>query len=124
MSADAAPVLAAEGVSKRFFDNPVLRRVSIEIRPGRVHALLGENGAGKSTLINLLSGVLRPDEGAVLVDGKEQRTLTPAQARGLGIAVVQQELNLALSMYRAQTAPGPGASKKHGGHGKHHDGGD
>jgi len=94
VSAEAAPVLAAEAVSKRFFDNPVLRRVSIEIRPGRVHALLGENGAGKSTLINLLSGVLRPDEGAILVDGREHRALTPAQARGLGIAVVQQELSL------------------------------
>ena len=58
-----APLLAARGVSKAFFGNPVLADVSIEIRPGRVHALLGENGAGKSTLINLLSGVLRPDGG-------------------------------------------------------------
>jgi ribose transport system ATP-binding protein len=95
-------VLAAREVGKRFFDNPVLRRVSIEIRPGRVHALLGENGAGKSTLINLLSGVLRPDEGAVLIDGQERIGLTPAEARRLGIAVVQQELSLAPHMSVAE----------------------
>ncbi len=89
------PVLATREVGKRFYDNVVLRGVGIEIRPGRVHALLGENGAGKSTLINLLSGVLQPDAGAILVDGQERRGLTPAEARRLGIAVVQQELSLA-----------------------------
>jgi ribose transport system ATP-binding protein len=91
----APPVLAAREVSKSFFENRVLRRVSIEIRGGRVHALLGENGAGKSTLINLLSGVLRPDEGGILIDGQPVRGLTPAEARRRGIAVVQQELSLA-----------------------------
>src|SRR5689334_6598940 len=91
----ASPVLAAREVSKRFFANTVLKRVSIEVRAGRIHALLGENGAGKSTLINLLSGVLTPDDGAVLVDGTERPGLDPAGARALGIAVVQQELSLA-----------------------------
>src|SRR5690606_3667946 len=80
---------------KRFFGNPVLNDVSIEIVPGRVHALLGENGAGKSTLVNLLSGVLAPDEGRLLVDGQPCARLTPALARRHGIAVVQQELSLA-----------------------------
>ncbi|MFV0295511.1 MAG: ATP-binding cassette domain-containing protein, partial [Hyphomicrobiaceae bacterium] len=55
-----APLLVARGLTRRFFENTVLDDVGIEIRPGRIHALLGENGAGKSTLINLLSGVLRP----------------------------------------------------------------
>jgi ribose transport system ATP-binding protein len=91
----AAPVLAARGLSKRFFGNPVLNDVSIDIVPGRVHALLGENGAGKSTLVNLLSGVLAPDGGAIVVDGQEHAKLTPALARSFGIAVVQQELSLA-----------------------------
>ncbi|MFO1039411.1 MAG: sugar ABC transporter ATP-binding protein [Geminicoccaceae bacterium] len=89
-----AAVLAASGVTKRFFGNAVLKDVSIEIRPGRVHALLGENGAGKSTLINLLSGALTPDGGSVLIDGQPQPGLTPATARRRGIAVVQQELSL------------------------------
>ena len=88
-------VLAARGLTKRFFGNPVLRDVSIEIEPCRVHALLGENGAGKSTLVNLLSGVLPPDGGAIVVDGQEYARLTPASARAHGIAVVQQELSLA-----------------------------
>jgi ribose transport system ATP-binding protein len=88
-------VLAARELTKRFFGNAVLKGVSIEIRAGRIHALLGENGAGKSTLINLLSGTLRPDGGTILVDGRETSALTPREARRLGIAVVQQELSLA-----------------------------
>ena len=67
---DAAPLLAARGVSKSFFGNPVLHDVSIALLPGRVHALLGENGAGKSTLINILSGALLADGGSVEIDGQ------------------------------------------------------
>jgi ribose transport system ATP-binding protein len=87
-------ILAADGMSKRFFGNAVLKGVSIGILAGRIHALLGENGAGKSTLINLLSGVLRPDEGTIRFAGQEYSALTPRDARRLGIAVVQQELSL------------------------------
>lgn len=89
-----APIIAARDVSKSFFGNPVLRDVSIALVPGRIHALLGENGAGKSTLINLLSGALVPDSGAIEVDGKPFRSMTPAEARRAGLAVVQQELSL------------------------------
>jgi ribose transport system ATP-binding protein len=88
------PIIAARGVSKSFFGNPVLRDVSIALEPGCIHALLGENGAGKSTLINLLSGALAPDGGVVEIDGKAHRQLTPRDARRAGIAVVQQELSL------------------------------
>ncbi|MEZ5866509.1 MAG: ATP-binding cassette domain-containing protein [Geminicoccaceae bacterium] len=98
----SAPLLAARGLAKSFFENTVLDGVSIEIRPGRVHALLGENGAGKSTLINLLSGVLRPDAGSITIDGTEHTALTPALARELGIAVVQQELSLAPNLSVAE----------------------
>ncbi len=94
-SVSAAPVLVAREVTKRFFGNPVLRDVSIDIVPGRIHALSGENDAGKSTLINLLSGTLRPDGGTVLVDGGPVAALTPREGRRLGIVVVQQELRLA-----------------------------
>ncbi|CDX23837.1 Ribose import ATP-binding protein RbsA 1 [Mesorhizobium sp. SOD10] len=96
------PLLAARGVSKAFFGNPVLRGVSIALQPGRVHALLGENGAGKSTLINLLSGALRPDSGEIEVDGRAVPRMTPALARQAGIAVVQQELSLTASLSIAE----------------------
>jgi len=87
-------ILEARNVSKAFFGNQALRNVSIELIPGRIHALLGENGAGKSTLINLLSGALTPDSGEILVDGQAV-TLAPRDAHRLGVAVVQQELSLA-----------------------------
>ncbi|HXE25212.1 MAG TPA: ATP-binding cassette domain-containing protein, partial [Roseiarcus sp.] len=87
-------VLEAQNVSKAFFGNQALRDVSIELIPGRIHALLGENGAGKSTLINLLSGTLAPDSGEIRIDGRAV-SLTPGDAHRLGVAVVQQELSLA-----------------------------
>ena len=87
-------ILTASGLTKRFFGNAVLKSVSIDILVGRIHALLGENGAGKSTLINLLSGVLRPDEGTIRFADRDYAALTPREARRLGIAVVQQELSL------------------------------
>ncbi|MDQ6435262.1 sugar ABC transporter ATP-binding protein [Mesorhizobium sp. LHD-90] len=99
---DAAPVLAARGVSKSFFGNPVLRDVSIALLPGRVHALLGENGAGKSTLINILSGALPADGGSVEIDGRAAARITPPEARQAGIAVVQQELSLTASLSIAE----------------------
>src|SRR6476620_8316121 len=89
------PILGARGISKAFFGNPVLRNVSIDLIPGRVHALLGENGAGKSTLINILSGALQPDEGELIFEGNVLKGLSPLEAIRIGIAVVQQELSLA-----------------------------
>src|ERR1700738_55873 len=109
-----APFIAARDVSKAFFCNRVLRDGSIELRPGRIHALLGENGAGKSTLINLLSGTLRPDGGQILVDGRPIASLTPQEARQLGIAVVQQELSLAPHLSIAENI-GLGAYPRRGG---------
>lgn len=100
--ASEAQLLAARGVSKSFFGNPVLRDVSISLVPGRIHALLGENGAGKSTLINLLSGALPPDSGTIEVDGRSLPRMTPPEARRAGIAVVQQELSLTSSLSIAE----------------------
>jgi len=97
-----APLLAAHGLSKSFFGNPVLYNVSIALLPGRIHALLGENGAGKSTLINLLSGALPPDSGAIEVGGRSVPRMTPPEARQAGIAVVQQELSLTASLSIAE----------------------
>ena len=99
---DAKPLLEARQVFKGFFGNPVLKGVDIALLPGRVHALLGENGAGKSTLINLLSGALQPDSGAIVVDGKPVGRFSPAAARAAGIAVVQQELSLTADLSIAE----------------------
>lgn len=98
----ATPLIEARGLSKGFFGNPVLKGVDITLRPGRVHALLGENGAGKSTLINLLSGALQPDSGEIRLAGKAVTRLTPQVARARGIAVVQQELSLATELSIAE----------------------
>ncbi|WP_062118833.1 sugar ABC transporter ATP-binding protein [Aureimonas sp. AU40] len=97
-----AAILEARGVHRGFFGNPVLKGVDIALRPGRVHALLGENGAGKSTLINLLSGALAPDAGDIRIDGHPVTGFSPAAARGAGIAVVSQELSLAADLSIAE----------------------
>jgi ribose transport system ATP-binding protein len=107
-------VLAARNVSKAFFGNPVLRDVSIELLPGRIHALLGENGAGKSTLINLLSGALAPDSGDIFVGGQPTTRLTPREAHRRGVAVVQQELSLAAHLSIAENI-GLGSFARRGG---------
>ena len=65
-----APVLEARNVSRLFGRVVALKDVSLSVKAGEVNCLLGDNGAGKSTLIQLLSGVIRPDEGTVRVDGR------------------------------------------------------
>jgi ribose transport system ATP-binding protein len=65
-----------------------------ELRPGEVHALVGENGAGKSTLMKVLAGIYRRDAGTIKVKGAEVDVTSPRQAQDLGIAIIHQELNL------------------------------
>ncbi len=86
--------VAVEGISKRYGGVHALSEVSLAIRPGTVHALLGENGAGKSTLVKVLSGATQPDAGRILVSGEPRIIADPAEARRNGIAVVHQELSL------------------------------
>ncbi len=83
-------VLVMSGVSKNYAGVAALTDVSLEVRPGEVHALLGENGAGKSTLMNIASGTIRPDQGNLTVRGEELDFLTPAGASERGIAIVHQ----------------------------------
>jgi len=83
-------LLVLSNISKNFSGVAALTDVSLEARAGEVHALLGENGAGKSTLMNVASGTLQPDAGAIEIAGKVITNLTPHQATELGLAIVHQ----------------------------------
>jgi ABC-type sugar transport system ATPase subunit len=93
-AANVQPAIALKEVSKRFGATQALSKVSIVIRPGEVHGLVGENGAGKSTLINILGGELPPDAGEILLFGHRVRWRDPHHASTNGISVVHQELSL------------------------------
>ena len=86
--------LTVETASKSFPGVKALDRVSLDLRPGEIHALMGENGAGKSTLIKIITGVYQPDEGRVTIDGGEVRFASPRDAIAAGISAVHQERNL------------------------------
>ncbi len=88
------PVLRARGLTKRFFGNPVLQNVTIDLYPGQVHGLVGENGAGKSTLMKILAGVHQPDEGTFEIAGQQMHFAHPVQAQQAGLSTVFQEFNL------------------------------
>ncbi len=90
----AAPILRMEGVSKRYGGVRALENASLSVVTGRIHAILGENGAGKSTLIKVLSGVVRPDAGRVMLDGADVAFDSPAAANRAGIVCIFQELSL------------------------------
>lgn len=97
--ADAAasvgePVVEVVGVTKRFPGVVANDDVSVAIYPGEVHALLGENGAGKSTLIAMLSGMLQPDDGHMVVRGQHTAITSPRRALALGIGTVYQHPTL------------------------------
>lgn len=83
-----------EGISKSFPGTKALSGVHIEVKTGEVHALVGENGAGKSTLMNIISGVLSPDEGRIVFQGEPVRFANPNEAQAAGIGFVHQELAL------------------------------
>lgn len=86
----AEPYLQVRGIGMTFGPVTALSGVDIDIRPGQVHALLGENGAGKSTLMSIISGTQTPTSGSVVVGGVERTALTPADALALGISIVHQ----------------------------------
>ena len=94
-SVSGGPVLAARRISKSFGDVQVLFSVDFDVRPGEVHALMGENGAGKSTLVKILSGLEQPTSGEILLDGKPVKLPPNGEAEKLGVIVIHQELNLA-----------------------------
>ena len=87
-------VLRISGITKRFGATTALDGVDLGLRPGEVHALIGENGAGKSTLMNVLAGAVQPDGGEMEMDGEPYAPGSPLDARRHGIALIHQELSL------------------------------
>ncbi len=85
-------------IRKNFGATRALRGVSFEIAPGEIHALIGENGAGKSTLMKVLSGAHTADSGAMELAGRPYQPADPHDARRKGVAMIYQELNLALHL--------------------------
>ena len=88
------PAVELDGIWKRFPGVIANSGASLTVRPGTVHALVGENGAGKTTLMNCLAGVYRPDEGSIHVHGEEMRFSSPSDAIAAGIGMVHQEFRL------------------------------
>ena len=86
--------LRVSRITKRFGATIALDGVDLDLRPGEVHALIGENGAGKSTLMNVLAGAVRADGGAMEMDGEPYAPTSPQHARRRGIALIHQELSL------------------------------
>jgi len=87
-----------KGIIKKFPGVTALKGVSFGIKPGEVHAIVGENGAGKSTLIKILSGIQQKDTGQIIVNGREVHIRNPNDAFNLGITCIYQELPLAPSL--------------------------
>ncbi|RVS14474.1 sugar ABC transporter ATP-binding protein [Raoultella ornithinolytica] len=84
--------LMMRGISKTYGNAAALQDVDFAVKPGEVHALIGENGAGKSTLLNILSGVREADSGEISVNGQTVQMKNPLSARHAGIAMIHQEL--------------------------------
>ena len=87
-------LLEMRDIHKKFPGVYALKGVSLQLRSGEVHALLGENGAGKSTLIKVLGGIYEKDQGEILIDGKKVVINSVPQAREAGVSIIHQELVL------------------------------
>lgn len=98
----AQRIFRLEDVTKRFGGTVALNDVVFDLRPGEVHALVGENGAGKSTLMKIVAGVHEPDAGSFEMDGQKISFSSPREAEAAGIAMIPQELNLFTEMSVAE----------------------
>ena len=95
-------VLEMKHVNISFFDVQVLHDVDFSVRPGEIHALMGENGAGKSTLMKILNGVYKATSGEIYIDGKKVTISSPNDARDHGISFMHQEILMAGNMTIAE----------------------
>jgi ribose transport system ATP-binding protein len=106
-------LLEATAVAKQYGAVAALRSASLAVHAGEVHALMGANGAGKSTLVKILTGVVRPDSGTILVNGRPYLAKSPAEARRAGVVSVYQEpsvvpdLDVASNLRLTATPTGP-----------------
>jgi ABC-type uncharacterized transport system ATPase subunit len=89
-----APALEMRGITKRYPGVLANDHIDLDVRPGEIHALLGENGAGKSTLMNILYGLASPDDGQILLDGQVVTIAGPSDAIARGISMVHQHFML------------------------------
>ena len=95
MEQDTRPSgLELRGITKRFGSFTAVDHVDLDVRPGEIHCLLGENGAGKSTLMNVLYGLLEPDDGEIIIDGSPRTFANPREAMAAGIGMVHQHFML------------------------------
>ncbi len=111
--ADTVDAVRLEGIGKRFPGVIANHDVDVNIRPGTVHALIGENGAGKSTLMKILYGVQKPDDGRILINGSEVIFKTPTDAIAAGVGMVFQHFMLADNLTVLENIV-LGAEKLHG----------
>lgn len=102
MADNTEAVLRLTNISKQYGGTYALNGVDFEVRPGEIHALLGENGAGKSTLMKVISGAISPDTGTIQIDGVQMLFATPRASTDAGVAMVYQEGSLVESMTVAQ----------------------
>jgi simple sugar transport system ATP-binding protein len=111
--AAAPPAVELRGITKRFPGVVANKDIELRVRRGEVHAIVGENGAGKSTLMKTLYGEHRPDEGSILLDGREVSFRSPADAIAAGIGMVHQHFMLADNLTVLENVV-LGAEKVHG----------
>jgi ribose transport system ATP-binding protein len=90
----ANPLMTMDNIEKSFNGVPILKKVSLNVEQGEIHALLGENGAGKSTLMNILGGIHQPDNGSIHINGMEVKMTNPRVSQEQGISFIHQELNV------------------------------
>lgn len=115
MEKASSNILQLENITKRFPGVVANDRISLDVRAGEIHAIVGENGAGKSTLMNMLYGLLRPDDGRILLRGEPARFQSPRDAIACGIGMVHQHFmlvptltvaeNVILGLKRRKTVP-------------------
>ena len=94
LTSDLKPRLTLTGITKRYPSVVANDGVSLSVRPGEIHAVLGENGAGKSTLMKIIYGVTKPDAGTILWNDRYETISAPSQARRMGIGMVFQHFSL------------------------------